>query len=69
MTEERMCGHQLIGDVALHALELGLLGGVICGTLEKGVLLPLVAVEPQYHTACPCPSPSYDCFSASYWKS
>lgn len=45
-----VAGHQLVCNVALHALELGLLGGVLNGALEGvGVLLPLGAVGAQHH--------------------
>lgn len=45
-----VAGHQLVGDVALHALELGLLGGVLDGALERvGVLLPLGTPGSQHH--------------------
>ena len=41
---------QAVGHVALHALELGLLGGVIDGARERvGVLLPLRSVLAHHH--------------------
>uniref|UniRef100_A0A8C3U7P5 ADP-ribosylation factor-like protein 15 n=1 Tax=Catharus ustulatus TaxID=91951 RepID=A0A8C3U7P5_CATUS len=46
-----VAGHQLVGDVALHALEFGLFGGVLDGALEGvRVLLPLGAPGAQHHT-------------------
>lgn len=55
-----VCGRQAVGHVALHALELGLLGGVVDGAAEGvGVLLPLGPVLPQRHAdALPLPHQS-----------
>ena len=61
----------LVGDAALHALELGLLGGAVDDALEGVGALPATWGHrgPAPYMTCPHPSSSHDCFSASYWKS